>query len=81
MRYILRPPFSLERLSWDKATDQVSYTAKVGNSPKPQTEHFDPLDFLARVIMYVPEPRLHTTRAYGEYSNVARGKRRAEKTQ
>jgi len=55
-RYILRPPFSLKRLSWDKATDQVSYTAKIGSSPSSETRHFDPLDFLARVIMTLPPP-------------------------
>jgi len=34
------------------------------------------LDFLARVIMHVPEPRRHLVRYYGWYSNVSRGKRR-----
>jgi hypothetical protein len=80
-RYILRPPVSLERLSWHEATGEVSYTAKSASSGHTQSERFDPLDFLARVIMHVPEPKLHTARFYGEYSSVARGKRRAEKAE
>ena len=39
-------------------------------------EAFDPADFLARVIMHIPEPRRHVVRYYGAYSNVSRGKRR-----
>jgi hypothetical protein len=33
-------------------------------------------EFLARVIMHIPEPRRHMVRYYGWYSNVSRGKRR-----
>ncbi len=35
-----------------------------------------PVDFLARLLMHVPEPRLHTIRYYGRYSNVARARSR-----
>ena len=42
-------------------------------------ETFDPADFLARVIMHIPEPRRHLVRYYGAYSNVSRGKRRQHK--
>ena len=41
-------------------------------------ETFDPAEFLARVIMHIPEPRPHLVRYYGWYSNVARGRRRRE---
>ena len=41
-------------------------------------ETFDPVEFLARVIMHVPEPRRHLVRYYGAYSNVSRGKRRRQ---
>jgi len=80
-RYILRPPVSLERLSWNEAAGEVSYRAKSAGVGHTQSERFDPLDFLARVIMHVPEPKLHTARFYGAYSSVARGKRRAEKAE
>ena len=39
-------------------------------------EAFDPGEFLARVIMHIPEPRRHLVRYSGWYSNVSRGKRR-----
>ena len=32
-------------------------------------ELLEPLDFLARVIAHVPQPRLHTVRYLGHYSN------------
>jgi len=41
-----------------------------------EVEAFDPAEFLARVIMHIPEPRRHMVRYYGWYSNVSRGKRR-----
>lgn len=44
-------------------------------SPGDVAEIFDPAEFLAQVIMHVPEPRRHLVRYYGAYSNVARGKR------
>ena len=33
------------------------------------------MQFVARVIMHIPEPRRHLVRYYGRYSNVSRGKR------
>ena len=39
---------------------------------------FGPAEFLARVIMHIPEPRRHLVRYYGAYSNVSRGKRRRQ---
>ena len=78
-RYIMRPPISLERMSWD-GVGEVRYRRKRGHEssgvPVDSVETFDPLEFLARVIMHIPEPRRHLVRYYGWYSNVSRGKRR-----
>jgi hypothetical protein len=74
-RYILRPPLSLERLHWDEGCDEVCYAAK-HTSAQCTSECFDPCDLLARLIIHISEPRLHTTRLYGHYSNVARCARR-----
>jgi hypothetical protein len=81
-RYILRPPISLERMKWDGA-GEVRYRRKAGHDggvrgSQGSLESFDPADFLARVIMHVPEPRRHLTRYYGAYSNASRGRRRRE---
>ena len=39
---------------------------------------FDPMDFLARLLMHIPQPKLHTVRYYCEYSSVAQARRLAE---
>ena len=75
-RYILRPPVSLERMAWEEGSDEVVYTRKTSNGQPGASEHMDALDFLARVIAYIPEPRRQTMRYYGFYSNVSRGRRR-----
>jgi len=78
-RYIMRPPISLERMRWD-GVGEVRYRRKGGHGDtvlnRDPVETFDPVDFLARVIMHVPEPRRHLVRYYGWYSNVSRGKRK-----
>jgi hypothetical protein len=81
-RYILRPPFSLERMSWG-GEGEVRYRRKVGHDggsypASDQVETLDPEELLARVIMHIPEPRRHLVRYYGAYSNVTRGKRRRQ---
>jgi len=78
-RYIMRPPISLERMCWD-GVGEVRYRRKVGHEGsglnEREVEAFDPQEFLARVIMHIPEPRRHLVRYYGWYSNVLRGRRR-----
>ncbi len=79
VRYIMRPPVSLERMQWDGA-GPVRYRLLPGHDTRLLTEEgdevIDPADFLARVLMHVPEPRRHRVRYYGWYSNASRGKRR-----
>jgi hypothetical protein len=65
-RYIMRPPISLERMQWSE-DGEVSYQPKGGHDgrsrqPGDPTETFDPTEFLARVIMHIPEPRRHLVR-------------------
>jgi len=78
-RYIMRPPISLERMTWNEA-GEVRYRRKGGHEDpalhRDPVETFDPAEFLARVIMHIPEPRRHLVRYYGWYSNASRGKRR-----
>jgi hypothetical protein len=85
-RYLLRPPVSLARTRWDEDAGRVRYAHKDGHDRdgRPDAENddesFDPLEFLARVLVHVPAPRLHLTRYYGAYSNLARGLRRRAST-
>jgi len=83
-RYIMRPPISLERMRWD-GVGEVRYRRKGGHEDpalnRDPVDTFDPLEFLARVIMHIPEPRRHLARYYGAYSNVSRGRRRKGETE
>ena len=45
-------------------------------APYPASETFDAEDFLARLLMHIPAPRLHLLSYFGEYSSVARARRR-----
>ncbi|MHC4083537.1 MAG: IS91 family transposase [Planctomycetota bacterium] len=88
-QYLLRCPFSLQRLI--KVTDQgqVLYLAEkraCRRFPTPASPHlfngvsrnfqvFDPLDFIAEVTQHVPQPRKHLVRYFGFYSNKSRGRR------
>ena len=67
-------------LAFSCKTRELCYRRKRGHESTGLNEHeveaFDPGEFLARVIMHIPEPRRHLVRYYGWYSNVSRGKRR-----
>jgi hypothetical protein len=81
-RYLLRPAVSLERLDFDKELGEVRYRQKADHDPLEDQnghqveERFDPLEFVARVVVQIPQPRLHEVRYYGYYSSVMRGRRR-----
>ena len=75
-RYILRPPVSLGRMAWDQGSHEVVYTRKARNGQPGASEQMDALDFLARLIAYIPKPRQQTVFYYAWYSNVSRGRRR-----
>ena len=74
-RYLLHPPVSLERMSFDYGQDKVHYRSKRNHGSTDLSDSLDPLDFLARLLMHVPEPRLHNTRYFGYYSSVSRASR------
>ena len=71
-------PDSLERLRFDEGSKEVGYRHKPGHAVSEEEECFDALEFLARVLVHIPEPRLHLTRYYGAYSAVVRARRRRQ---
>ena len=89
-RYCLRNPLSLARLRWNPrpgpsstsssssaslASSTVTYRPRQGHDDVPP-ETFEAMDFVARLLAHVPEPRRHVVHSYGAYSSVVRGKQR-----
>ncbi len=46
-----------------------------GSEPT-EAERIDAMEFVARVLVQIPDPRRHLVRYYGAYSNASRGKRK-----
>ena len=86
-RYVMRSPVSLERILYDEDADKVTYALK-GSRPdrlrphdahEPDTiaeETLDAQEFVARVLVHIPEPRLHLAHYFGAYSSCLRARRR-----
>jgi len=77
-RYLLRSPVALERMRRDATTGEAHYHAKAPSGLGPRGHTFEPVEFLARLLQHVPEPRLHQVRYYGHYSNVSRARRQED---
>ena len=71
-------PVSLSRLRFTPGSHEVVYAGKAGHDELEPTEgeKIDVMEFVARVLVQIPDPRRHLVRYYGAYSNAARGKRR-----
>jgi hypothetical protein len=88
-QYMLRCPFSLQRLIRVTPEGKVLYRAEKPDCqrfPEPagpdlfggvsrNFQVFDPLDFIAELTQHIPEPRKHLVRYFGFYSSAARGRR------
>lgn len=75
-RYCLRSPVSLARLRWTPGSETATYLPRDGHDDE-KAETLDALDFVARLLAHVPDPRRHLVHYYGAYSNVVRGKLKA----
>lgn len=78
VRYMSRCPVSLKRLRFAPGSKEVVYTRKGGQdtSEPAEDETIDAEEFVARVLVQIPDPRRHLVRYYAAYSNRARGQRR-----
>jgi hypothetical protein len=79
-RYMLRAPVSLSRMRWTPGDSEVLYVAANGSHDDPEDcsvegQRIDALEFVARVIAQIPDPRRHVLFYYGYYSNALRGQR------
>ena len=67
-RYMIRSPVSLQRLNYLPETQKVLYQTKKGHDQE-DSEIIDSMEFLARVLMHVPELNKPYIHHYGIYSN------------
>jgi hypothetical protein len=70
VRYMSRSPVSLKRLRFAPGSKEVVYTRKGGHdtSEPAQDERIDAEEFVARVLVQIPEPRKHLVRYYAARS-------------
>ena len=54
-RYCARNPVALERLTYDRAAKAVTYRSDKADGPTAVTETVDPLEFLAQVLVHIPD--------------------------
>ena len=64
-RYDARHPVALERLTYDRSANAVTYRSAKSGGPTAGTETVDPLECLARVRVHMPDTGHVTTRDYG----------------
>ncbi|MBM3863089.1 MAG: transposase, partial [Verrucomicrobia bacterium] len=72
-QYLLRHPFSLQKITWNSATKTVIYRSKRHHSTKRNFEIFKAPDFIAAALLHLPPKGQQTVRYYGTYSNKTRG--------
>ncbi|MGD7653931.1 MAG: IS91 family transposase [Verrucomicrobiales bacterium] len=71
--YLLRAPFSVEKITWNATTRKVIYRSSRSWRMKRNFEVFSAEDFLAAAIEHIPPKSAQTVRYYGIYSNKTRG--------
>ncbi len=59
VRYMMRPPVSLSRLSFTAGSHEVAYQPRSGHDDIEPTEgeKIDAMEFVARVLVQIPDPR------------------------
>jgi hypothetical protein len=77
-RYLIRAPFSVDKIQYSCREGSVIYKTKMVKGPNRNFQIYDPLDFLAAVTARIPDRREHLVRYYGWHSSVQRGKRRTQ---
>jgi hypothetical protein len=71
--YLLRHPFSLQKITWNETTKTVIYRSKRHHNTKRNFEIFKAPDFIAAALLHLPPKGQQTVRYYGTYSNKTRG--------
>jgi hypothetical protein len=74
-QYILRNPFSVEKMTLESPGDIVIYRSRLNAKINRNFEMFTPTDFLAAITQHIPDKGVQMVRYYGWYSNKMRGVR------
>lgn len=69
--YLQRAPVNLSRLRYHPESGLLIYEPKAGHDVD-DSEPIDPLEFIARVLIHIPEPNKHLVHFYGAYANRVR---------
>lgn len=72
-QYLLRHPFSLQKITWNPTTQTVIYRSKSHHTTKRNFEIFKAPDFIAAIMDHLPPKGHQAVRYYGLYSNNTRG--------
>jgi len=76
LRYMARPAVALSRMTFDYKNEKVIYRANFNAMPGTDRIEVEPLEFVAKVLMHVPNKHSRRVTAYGVYSSRALGERR-----
>ena len=69
--YLQRAPVNLSRLRYHPESGLLIYEPKAGHDVD-DSEPIDPLEFIARVLVHIPEPKKRLVHFYGAYANRVR---------
>jgi hypothetical protein len=75
-QYMLRAPFSLEKMSYEPVSGTVIYRSRMHKTLKRNFQIMSGADWLAQLCAHIPDRFEHLVRYAGWYSNRSRGKRR-----
>jgi hypothetical protein len=73
--YLLRAPFSLEKITYNPATGSVLYRSERHWRTRRNFEVFSAPEFIAALLVHLPPKGIPQVRYYGWYSNKSRGQR------
>jgi len=75
-QYIIRNPFSLKKMTYDRESGTVIYHSKMHHKKKRNFEVFTAGEFIATITQHIPDKGAQLVRYYGFYSNKSRGLRK-----